>query len=52
MAVEFSPKNLELNARIFGTVLSSPETNLWITIGPCVRFLCVIAEKMNNMLVV
>ena len=44
-AVQFSPKILGLNPGIFGTVLGSPETDLWTAIGPCVWFLCVIVEK-------
>ena len=50
MAVQFGPKILGLNARIFGTVLGSPGTNFRFVIGPCV-LLCVI-PNMNNMLVV
>ena len=37
----------------FGTVLGSPRTDFWTVSGPCVLFfLCVVARKMNNMLVV
>ena len=47
----FNPKILYLNARIFGTVSGSPGliSNCYWT---CVLFLCVVAGKMNNMLVV
>ena len=50
--MRFSPKILGLNARIFGIVLGSPGLNFRTVIGSYVLFLCVIAGKMNNMLVV
>ena len=43
--MRFSPKILGLNVGIFGIVLGSPRTDLRTVIGPCVHFLCVIAEK-------
>ena len=36
----------------FVTVLGSLGTDFRIVISPCLLFLCVIAKKMNNMLVV
>ena len=52
MAVQFSPKIMEPNAGIFGTIFEQSGTQLLNCFGLCVLFLCVIAEKMNNMLVV
>ena len=52
MAVQFSPKILGLNVGIFGTIFIQSETEFWAVIRLCVLFLCVIAKKMNNMLVV
>ena len=43
--MQFSPKILGLNVGIFWIILSSLGTDLLTAIGPCVRFLCVIAEK-------
>ena len=50
--MRFSPKILGLNVEIFRTVFRQSETDFQTVIGPCVLFLCVIAKKMNNMLVV
>ena len=52
MVVQFSSKILGLNVGIFGTVFGQSETEIWIVIGLCVLFLCVIVRKMNNMMVV
>ena len=52
VAVQFSLKILRLNNGIFGTVFEQSETEFRIVIGLSVRFLCVIAKKMNNMLIV
>ena len=47
------PKILGLNVGIFGTIFGQSGTNFRTVIGLCVLFLCVIAEKKkNNMLVV
>ena len=51
MALRLSPKILGLNAGIFGVVFEQFGADFWTVIGPCVLFLCFIAEKMNNMLV-
>ena len=48
----FSPKILGLNVGMFGTDFRQSGTEFRTVIGLCVRFLCVIAGKMNNMLVV
>ena len=50
--MQFSPKILGLNVEIFGIVFRQFETEFWTVIRLCVLFLCVIAGKMNNMLVV
>ena len=52
MAKQFSPKILGLNVEIFCLFSGSLESNFRTVIGLCVLFLCVIATKMNNMLVV
>ena len=44
----FSPKILGLNTEIFGLFLG----NLGLIFNLCVLFLCVMAGKMNNMLIV
>ena len=38
--MQFGPKIMGLNARIFGTVLGSLETDFWTILGPCVLFGC------------
>ena len=43
----FSPKFWNLTLEFFGLFSSSPGLNF----GHCVLILCVIAKKMNNMLV-
>ena len=48
MAVLFNPKILGLNTGIFGLFSGS----LGLIFGQRVLFLCVIAKKLNNMLVV
>ena len=48
----FSPKILGLNVGMFGTVFGQSGTKFQTVIGLCMLFLCVIAGKMNNMLVV
>ena len=50
--MQFSPKILGLNIGIFWTIFGQSKTEFWTVIGPCVLFLCVIAKKINNMLVV
>ena len=51
--MQFSPKILGLNVRIFVTVLGQSGTDFRTVIGlPMLFFFSVIAEKMNNMLVV
>ena len=50
--MQFSPKILGLDVGMFGTVFEQSGTKLRIAIGLCVLFLCIIAGKMNNMLVV
>ena len=50
--MQFSPKILGLNVGIFGTVFGQSQIEFRTVIGLCVLFLCVIARKMNNMLVV
>ena len=50
--MHFSPKILGLNVGIFRTVFGQSRTEFRTVIRLCVLFLCVIAEKMNNMLVV
>ena len=52
MAVQFNPKILELNVGIFWTIFGQFGIEFRTVIGLCVLFLCVIAKKMNNMLVV
>ena len=52
MVVRFSPKILGLNVEMLGLFSGSLGLNFWTVIGLCVLFLCVITEKMNNMLVV
>ena len=50
--MQFSPKILRLNVRMFGTVFGQSGTEFRTVIGLCVLFLCVVVEKMNNILVV
>ena len=50
--MQFSPKILGLNVGMFGTVFGQSGTEFRTVIGLCLLFLCVIARKMNNMLVV
>ena len=50
--MQFSSKILGLNIGIFGTVFGQLGTEFRTVIGLCVLFLCVVAKKMNNMLVV
>ena len=54
MTIRFSPKILGLNAGIFGTVFEQSMTDSQIVLGLFLLFFffCVIAKKMNNMLVV
>ena len=52
VSVRFSSKILGLNARIFRTISGSSGLNFQNFIRSYVLFLCVIAGKMNNMLVV
>ena len=52
MVVRFSPKILGLNVEILGLFSGSLGLIFRTVIGLCVLFLCVIAGKMNNMLVV
>ena len=49
--MKFNPKILGLNVGIFGTIFWQSETKFWTVTRLCVLFLCVIAGKMNNMLV-
>ena len=46
-----SPKILGLNVGMFGTIFGQFGTKFPAVIGLCVLFLCVIAGKMNNILV-
>ena len=50
--MQFSSKILGLNVGMFGTIFEQSGTEFRTVIGLCVLFLCVIAGKMNNMLVV
>ena len=43
--MQFSPKILGLNVRIFGTFFRQSGTDFQTVIGLCVLFLCVIAKK-------
>ena len=52
MALQFSPKILGLNVGMFGIVFEQSGTKFRTVIGLCVLFLCVIARKINNMMVV
>ena len=45
------PKILGLNVGMFETVFGQSGTEFWTVIGLCVLFLCVIAGKMNKMLI-
>ena len=45
-------QNFGLNVGMFGTVFGQSGTEFQTINGLCVLFLCVIAGKMNNMLVV
>ena len=49
--MQFSPKILGLNVGMFRTFLGQSGTKFRTVIGMCVLFSCVIAGKMNNMLV-
>ena len=48
----FSPKILGLHVGMFGTIFMQSRTEFRTVIGLCVLFLCVVAGKMNNMMVV
>ena len=50
--MQFSPKIFGLNVGRFGTIFEQFGTEFRTVIGLCVIFLCVIARKMINMLVV
>ena len=50
--MHFNPKILGLNVGMFGTVFGQSRTDFRTVIGLRVLFLCVVARKMNNMLVV
>ena len=50
--MQFSPKIFGLNVEIFGLFSGSPKSDFRTILGLCVLFLCVIATKMKNMLVV
>ena len=52
MVVQFNPKILGLNIEIFGIVFEQSGIGFRTVIRLCVLFLCVIAKKMNNILVV
>ena len=52
MAVRFSPKISGMNARIFGTIFGQSETEFSNYYWTCVLVLCVVAGKMNKILVV
>ena len=52
MVVQFSPKILGLNVGMFRIVFVQSGKKFWTSIRQCVMLLCVIAGKMNNMLVV
>ena len=49
--MQFSPKILGLNVEIFCLFSGSLESDFRTAIGLCVLYLCIIATKMNNMLV-
>ena len=49
--MQFSPKILGLNVGILRIVFGQFGTDFRTIIGLCMLFLCVIAGKMNNMLV-
>ena len=50
--MQFNPKIVGLNIEIFWIVFGQSETKFQTVIGLCVLFLCVIAKKMNSILVV
>ena len=50
--MQFSSKILGLNVGMLETIFEQSGTKFRFVIGLCVLFLCVIAGKMNNMLVV
>ena len=50
--MQFSPKIFGLNVGMVGTVFRQSGTEFRTVNGLCVLFLCVIAGKINNMLVV